>query len=68
MMQNNNDEFKAYQRMCRMILAAVAVAWIGVAVHAMMGCSTVSGAAGLVRGIAQDVEDMAEGTRERMAR
>ena len=31
-----------------------------------VGCSTVAGVSGLVRGIAQDVEDMAEGTRERM--
>lgn len=31
------------------------------------GCSTVSGAAGLVRGIAQDIEDVAEGTRSRMS-
>lgn len=67
-MDNNNDELKAYQRMCRMILAACAVAWLGIAIHAMVGCSTVSGAAGLVRGIAQDIEDMSEGTRERMAR
>jgi hypothetical protein len=49
------------------ILLVAAVAWFGLALHAMTGCSTVSGAAGLMRGIAQDVEDAAEGARERMA-
>lgn len=49
------------------LITAAAVAWFGLALHAMTGCSTISGAAGLMRGIAQDVEDAAEGARERMA-
>lgn len=41
----------------------LAFAWL----FSVAGCSTISGTADLVGGIARDVKDMAEGTRDRMA-
>ena len=41
--------------------------WFGGMLAMIGGCSTVSGGAALMRGIAQDVEDFAEGARQRMA-
>lgn len=56
------------------LITAAAVAWFGLALHAMTGCSTAHGFGTVMQGVGQmmdglgtDIQHASEGTRERMS-